>query len=132
MSKWPSLYFCLFWPTVEWGKRPFNDSTDVGNATDTFDDSAATSNNGTDVSFGNEGSSLQPYVAFRIDVGNKLSLLTEIGSNISQTLDSLLDLSENEVYRQPNFSCPHWNRGDYQHVGPTGFYSTCYYVQPNV
>ena len=70
--------------------------------------------------------------AYVVDVGHKLSLLAEIGSNISQTLDGMVERNKGIDYKQPNAACPDWNRGGYQYVGPTGFFSSCYYVQHEV
>ena len=61
-----------------------------------------------------------------------LKTIVEISNNISTTLDVIVDRSFSMDYRQPNFSCPNWNRGNYQYIGPDGYYSTCYYVQSNV
>ena len=114
-------------------ENSIRDTAELGNATQASDNNTDVTHDGTDITSGLAHSFLpQTDVFFKADVSNKLSVLTQIGSNISRTLDGLLDRNAGNDYRQPNFSCPHWNRGDYQHVGPTGYYSTCYYVQANV
>ena len=66
------------------------------------------------------------------EMASSLKTIVQIGNNISATLDVIIDRFSAIDYRQPNFSCPNWNRGNYQFIGPDGYYSTCYYVQPNV
>ena len=108
-------------------------TAELGNATQASVDNTDATDDATDIASSSARSVLpRTDTSFEADISNKLSSLTEIGSSISRTLDDLLDRNAGNDYRQPNFSCPHWNRGDYQHVGPTGYYSSCYYVQANV
>ena len=66
------------------------------------------------------------------DFAVQLKTIASTALNISEALDGILDRFTTKDYRQPNYSCPNRNRGDYQFVGPKGFYSTCYYLAKNV
>ena len=62
------------------------------------------------------------------NVKPQLEALTNVTRDIGATLDNVWNRMIRNDYRHPNFTCPDWNRGDFQYVGPDGFYSTCYYL----
>ena len=66
------------------------------------------------------------------EMASHMKKIVEVNTNISTTLDVIVDRFFTMDYRQPNYSCPNWNRGNYQYIGPDRYYSTCYYKQSNV
>ena len=73
-----------------------------------------------------------PITVVNDDFTDQLKSIASTALNISESLDGILDRFTRKDYRQANFSCPNRNRGDYQFVGPKGFYSTCYFLAKNV
>ena len=73
-----------------------------------------------------------PIPVVNDDFTEQLKTIASTALNISEALDGILDRFTTKDYRQPNYSCPNRNRGDYQFVGPKGFYSTCYHLAKNV
>ena len=69
---------------------------------------------------------------FKDNSATQLKIIASTALNISKALDGILDRFAVKDYRHPNYSCPNLNRGDYQFVGPKGFYSTCYFLAKNV
>ena len=52
--------------------------------------------------------------------------------DIRNTLYKIWSRMSSHDYRYANYSCPNWNSGQYQYIGPYGYFSTCYFVQENV